>query len=318
MSIEDLFRRAELAGEDPAHLRIDESHPVDIAVGLDGGRRAIVVVCAARPPEPPTMGAMRVTVGDRKDHRWAVLIRLERPDMAPLFTRLAEDLAEATRKAPDRPGDVVIDRLNRWQRLFARGPSGLLDDLVLRGLAAELLFLREEAVSHLGPQAAVQAWQGPYEAPKDFVFCDREVEVKATSRQPRALHISSYEQLEDAGLPLFLWARVVELEHGAPDLARSVANTVRQARAAVAGHAEAAEALESALLAAGWEDREEYEARLLRVGPSTCYGVTEGFPRIRRSQLAVGILDGAYRLDTAVLTGFVADTWKGAQGGSDD
>jgi hypothetical protein len=214
VTIEELFRRAEQAGVDGSFSRISESHPVDLFLGVEGGRRTIMVVCRTRPPEPPSLGAMMVEARPRQRGEWVLLIRLDRSDFTGLFTRVVEDLVDATRVAPPDPGEVVIGRLARWQRLFSRRPSTLLEEHELRGLAAELSFLVDEAIPKFGPLVAAMAWVGPYAAPKDFSFQTVEVEVKATHRQSRSIRISSLEQLTDAGLPISLWCRVVEVARG--------------------------------------------------------------------------------------------------------
>ncbi len=105
----------------------------------------------------------------------------------------------------------MVARLSRWQRLLSQGSLGLLEDKQLSGLCAELNFLLSEAIVAVGPRAAVAAWKGPYDAPKDFVFDFAEVEIKAVHQQPRAYCISSLEQMTDNGKPLYLWAQVVDL-----------------------------------------------------------------------------------------------------------
>ena len=310
MSIEELFRRAEESGVDGTFTRIDEDHPVGLFLGLEGARRAIMVVCPDRPPEPPSLGALAVEARARQSGDWALVIRLDRPDLPELFASLVQDLVAATLEPGVVPGEAVIGRLARWQRMFSRRPSTLLDDNSLRGLAAELSFLIEEAVPAAGAMAAVEAWVGPYEAPKDFVFPAVEVEVKATRRQPRGITITSLEQLTDTGLPIYLWCRPVELEQGAPESTRSVGALVRRARVLVAGEAEAGRRLEAGLQAAGFEDRDEYESRLLRFGPATCYGVGAAFPRIQRPDVEPGVTDSRYEVATAAIAGFVVDSWS--------
>lgn len=315
MKIDELFRRAEHRGIDASFTRINDTHPVGLFLGLEGGRRCVLAVISRRPLELPRIGALHIDVRPRASGEWALTIRLERADLSPLFTRLVEDLVASTLRSPTEPGTTIIDRLIRWQRMMARGPSALLDDLELRGLVAEIAFLVEEALPELGPNAAITAWVGPYDAPKDFVFVNCEVEVKATTRQPRTLRINSLEQLTDTGLPLYLWTRVVELDNAQPHTSNSVASWVRKAREAFAPYAEASDALEDCLRAGGWEDREEYEARIIHVGPSLCYRVHGSFPRIQRSSVATGVTNARYRIDVATLTPFVEAGWQGAPDG---
>lgn len=309
--IEELFKKAEAKGTDGSFIRIDDQHPVGLFVGFDGGRRCILAVCPRRPPIPPPIGALHIDIRPRTTPEWALIIRLERPDLSALFTHLVEDLATSTLWSPSDPGPTVINRLTCWQRLLARGPSALLDDNQLRGLVGELAFLLDEAVPHVGHAAAMAAWFGPIEAPKDFVFDDREVEVKATRRQPRVFHISSIDQLTDAGLPLFLWTRVVEIEHRQTDPTRSAAAWVRRARSTFAQHAAGAQRLEEALRLVGWEDREEYETRIMRVGAIACFRVHGTFPRIQRTQVANGVVEGRYTLDAGLLAPFAVPDWRG-------
>lgn len=311
MSIEELFRRAATSGVDGTFTRIDEVHPIGFFLGLEGGRRAIMVVCPERPPESPSLGALTVEIRPRQTGDWALVIRLERPDLPELFASLVHDLVGATKEPGTDPGVVIVRRLVRWQHMFSRRPSTLLDDNTLRGLAAELSFLIDEAVPALGPMAAIEGWAGPYEAPKDFAFASVEVEVKATGRQPRGIRITSLEQLTDNGLPLYLWCLPVELENGAEDPNRSFASLVGRARALVAGNADAGRLLEAALQAAGFEDRDEYRSRLLRFGTSYCYEVRGEFPRIQRPEVATGVVACDYEVASASIAAFMVDSWRG-------
>ncbi|NOK20943.1 PD-(D/E)XK motif protein [Corallococcus carmarthensis] len=310
MTIEEVFSRAEHTGVDGSFSRISESHPVDLFVGVEGGRRAIMVVCRTRPPEPPSLGAMMVEARPRQRGEWALIIRLDRPDLTGLFTRVVEDLVDATFVAPPDPGEVVIRHLSRWQRLFSRRPTALLEEHEIRGLAAELSFLVDEAIPKFGLLAAATAWVGPYAAPKDFSFQAIEVEVKATHRQRRSIRISSLEQLTDAGLPICLWCRVVEVERGqSGGLHATFAALVGRVRTVVAKEPAAAERVEDALRAAGYEDRAEYEATTIRFGPAVSYAVRRDFPRIQRPDVSAGIDSCIYEIAVTAISRFLVGSW---------
>jgi len=307
---EDVFARAEAAGRDGAFSRIDESHPVDIFLGLESGQRAIMVVCPTPPPEPPSLSALAIETRPRQSGGWALVVRLERPDLKALFSRLVEDLDEATRQRPEDPGGVVMGRLARWQRMFSRRPSSILEDHELRGFVAELDFLISEAIPAVGTSAGVAAWVGPFDAPKDFVFSDVEVEVKALRRQARSVIISSLEQLTDAGMPVYLWCRVLDLDGSDSEPERSVAALVRRARSLVADDAGAAERLEEAFQAVGYRDDPEYERHTVVLGQSLCHAVRSDFPRIQRPEVASGVIACRYEIATSGLADFVVDSWR--------
>jgi putative PD-(D/E)XK family protein DUF4420 len=313
VSFEEKFARAEFSGQDGVFERIDDTHPVGIFLGLEGQQRVIMIVCSKRPPQPLSLASIAVEVRTRQSGEWALVLRLVRPELKGLFTRLVEDLDGATRLRPDDPGDVVIARLTRWQRLLSRGTPNVLDDDELRGLVGEIEFLLGEAIAAFGARAAVAAWRGPYDSPKDFIFDDAEVEVKSIHRQRDRLAISSLEQLTDAGRPLFVWTRVVELTSTTAGDPSSVPALMSRVRAAVSHDAEASEGLEQSLRAAGWEDRAEYETRGVHFGATTCYAVGGGFPRLQRGGVPDAVAACKYEISIDELRPFSVATWRSAE-----
>jgi hypothetical protein len=309
MTHEEAFTRAERAGVDGAFTLVDGQHPVGIYLGLEAGQRAVMIVCPEQPPEAPSLSAIQVNSRHRQGGDWALVLRLEQRDLRLLFARLVEDLEEATRARPERPGEVVIERLLRWQRLLARRRGERLDDRALRGLAAELCFLLDEAIPTTGADSATLAWRGPYSAPRDFVWPSVEVEVKAVHKSQREVTVSSLEQLSDTGVPIFLWCKTVELASERDAGAVTAAALVARARAEVSVSGAAADRLEDALRTAGYEDHEEYGRRFLRLGEDLCHAVMEPFPRIQRQAVAPGVVDGSYQVRLADLKPFIVPSW---------
>ncbi len=310
MKYEEIFIRAERAGQDGSFLRIDEDHPADMFLGIERGHRVLMIRCCGRPPEPPVFAAVRVEIRQSASKSWLLVLRLERPELKTLFNRLIEDLDTACRDRPETACDTTIDRLARWQRLFSRGTSGILSDQEIRGLAAELAFLLDEAMPARGLGPAVSAWVGPRGAPKDFVFADREVEVKSIHRQRHSVLISSLEQLSDAGLPVFLWTRVVELLGAPVPGGASLTDLVARARRAVLGNSLPQEQLEESLLFAGYEDNPAYNAKHLRLGDAACYAVRADFPRLQRSESSSHIISCKYEIGLNGLDRYLIGTWR--------
>lgn len=312
MNYEQKFALAESSGEEGSFVRIDETHPVGIFLGIESGCRTVMIICLKRPSEPPSMAAIGIDIRPRQNGEWALVLRLIRPDLKALFTHLVEDLDSATRRKPEDPGEVVLSRLSRWQRLLSRGVIGLLEDRELRGLSAELDFLLGEAFCVVGARAALAAWVGPYDAPKDFAFKHAEVEVKAVHKQSREVQVSSLEQLTDSGLPLYLWTRVVELGDAAPGDNRSFTSLIDRVRAAVSNDSVAAESLEECLRMAGYEDRSEYSTRSVTFGATSCFRVSGQFPRIQRPDVVAAVRACRYDLAVADLEQFRVGTWREA------
>lgn len=309
MTHEEAFSNAERAGVDGVFTRVDATHPVGIYLGIESGKRTMMVVCPTEPPEMPSLAAIEIEARHRQAGDWALMFRLEHRDLRLLFARLVEDLEEATRARPERPGETVCQRLHRWQKLLARRQGTRLDDRALRGLAAELCFLRDEAVPAWGPDSATQAWRGPFDAAKDFVWPSVEVEVKALYRSGVRILVSSLDQLSDAGVPLYLWSKVVDLAAAGDVGAVSAAVLVEQVRTAVSSKPLALERFEEALRSAGYVDGPEYEGRYLYLGDSACYAVRNEFPRIQRAEVATGVIDATYELRVGDLGAFAVSGW---------
>lgn len=307
MNIEEIFTRAAL--EDGGFVRVSETHPANLFVGVENGARALMLLCLAQPPKPPHLAALAIERRQRT-HGWALVVRLERPELRALFSHLADDLIEAVLVASEGDAaDVIVAQLVRWQKLLSRAPSELLDNDALRGLAAELDFFVRQAATRVGAAEAVDAWRGPLAAPKDFVFIDVDVEVKARHRTSKRLRISSLDQLSDTGRPIFLWTRAVDLYPQRGPEMTNLSELVEAARKLVAGHPTAWEILELKLHAAGYADSPEYAERWLLFGDVECYGVGPAFPKLERVTTPAAIVECEYMLDIASLAAFVVPSW---------
>lgn len=80
-------------------------------------------------------------------------------------------------------------------------------------------------------------------------------------------------------------------------------------RAALAADPAASEEFEFRLRLAGYEDRPEYGLRTVTFGPSSCFKVVAGFPRIERPAVSAGVVSCQYRLRTADVEPFRVGTW---------
>ena len=182
--IEDKFRRAEAAGG-PAYLRISATHEVDLFVGTDDTRRALLLlICRQEPPVPPMLELLAVVRRRREDGRWALLVVLQRKDLGDIFSSPGRNLATVTagKTTCQRAASRLMERLKWWQRRLGRGRSEILGEQELRGLVAELLFLKDYAIPDLGAPLAVDSWVGQLDARRDFRFPEIDVEVNSLQR----------------------------------------------------------------------------------------------------------------------------------------
>lgn len=289
-------------------IRMD-SGDVDLRVGIDDGKRAILLRTATKPPTPPELAVLKMERRQVEPGNWLLVIRLERSELAALFTVLADDLAYHTARAKsENPAQVVLTRLLAWQRLLAKAPNGVLPEPRLRGLLAELVMLTE-AIDRLGIRDAVLSWHGPAKAPQDFGFGFLRVEVKAVHAVQASIQISSPEQLSSEGCPMMLRTQVLELVGERDPEAIMVAEYVRGMASLVSADARALEQFERGLFEYGYVDLPAYTSIWFRPGVVTEWDVDDGFPRVTRAQLPAAVDELSYSLDVSLLPPSSSTAW---------
>ena len=298
-SLDDIWRELEAAGQATAHKRVDAVHPIDLYAGLDNNMtRELVLVADAVPTDiARRFKAFEVTTTVRNDGRHALSVRLRRPELSRLFSHLCDDLVEASRGCAKQDSvRFVADRIARWEQLLSRDRDELLGEEGLRGLVAELVFLKNFAIPEKGYMEAVHAWRGPLGSSHDFQFATTAVEVKSVTEALIAV-ISSAEQLDSSGERLFLSA--VRL-HGTTEASAdsfSVAELVGSLRDVFKPDATVTADFEDKLSLVGYTNAREYENRRFVVKETRHFEIEPHFPRIVPSMLVAGIVSVGYGID---------------------
>lgn len=229
-----------------------------------------------------------------------LVLTLEKQVDRDLFEGLCRTLASALERATDSASSlaVALAHIRRW-KTFLSGRSQHLSAEEIRGLFAELTFLLELIERQASTTAAVEAWLGPEKSHQDFIFGNKAVEIKSLSGTERStVRISSEDQLESLNDELFL--RIYRLS-SLPDAAGACSlNEIVAAVQARLGEAEAIEAFDRKLVAHGYAPLPDYDTPRFVVSDVHSYRVSEGFPRLIRSQLPTEIERVAYdiRLET--------------------
>ena len=296
--IEAIWAELEGVGKFPAHLRVSAEHPLDLyAEVADTGMVGLLVLCDAEPPIPPSYESVSVEIGRRGDSRWAVQLKLARAEFRSLFSHLCDDIIESgkTWQKKERAGHYVLERLARWRKLLDLGADGLLSDTALRGLIAELLFLREAIPVH-GIAVSVNGWNGPFDAAQDFDLPDRQYEIKAVTQRTGAVRISSLDQLDIAVSEITLVVYVlrrVDLETPGAFTPNAL---VAKIRADLDSSGITLEEFEARLLCAGYKKSDVYLRIAFKVEDVRYYAITPDFPKLVRSELSASIASATYDL----------------------
>ena len=90
MTHEEAFEKAERAGIDGAFTCIDAQHPVGIFLGIESGRRAVMVVCPERPPQRRLDRGEVVIEREKELKALGVMDTLVKPYKLPDITALLE------------------------------------------------------------------------------------------------------------------------------------------------------------------------------------------------------------------------------------
>lgn len=276
--------------------RVDASHPADFFWGRDGdGSCALVLVVDAdtRVEEArPVLNGIKILEAPDQDGKNAFVLVLKRDEDRELFRHLCEDIVAASR---DKIGDQAflastIRRAWKWHSLLRGGANQRLGPQEQQGLIGELLFL-ERLIKHLTPKAAIEAWRGPLDEPKDFAFLDRAVEVKARHVSKDAVKISSEHQLQIIeGQQLSL--AVVALSPSVADAPGGISldSLVQRVREAViAFDPSADEGFDARLISAGYSTDYDYSDTWWVPVTTSAYAVGDGFPRIEATSLPEGV-----------------------------
>lgn len=231
-----------------------------------------------------------------------------------MFAVLCRDLLASTTgaRSDEECIERTLARLSRWQRLLSRGQTKLLNEEQIRGLFAELLFLRDELMPRFGP-TAVSAWKGPQGYPQDFAIDGLAIEVKShLVGSPAQVRISSPEQLHAQGAELYLRVqRLAVASAGGMNLVSLVGDIAQS----LEEHPAELASLELSLSEVGYNDAPEYVAYKLSAEGMDTYLVHGDFPRIVPTAVPEGTCSVTYSIRLPALTKYRAEiNWNGERG----
>jgi hypothetical protein len=224
------------------------------------------------------------------------------------------DLVESTEKSPspNKAVEVVFTRLRRWQQFLSKGKSPGLTDEEVRGMLAELLFLRDELRPKFGIEAAVRGWSGPAGHPQDFAVDEYAFEIKSRLSSARqVVEISSLDQLESKAPVLVLVVQDLATAQAGTDGSITLARLVTEIRELATLISQDLHAhFDASLNAVGYEDGRRYAAVPYLETGRRYFRVAEDFPRIVRYRTQSEIVRARYALDITQCGRFmISEPW---------
>lgn len=243
--------------------------------------------------------------------RRSVLVRPTRAGIAtPAFVGLVELVYRETAAAETRDAAVyaLIGAVDEFRRFFARRVDRLSES-ALRGLFVELELLIELMRAGIAVRDALLAWAGPYRA-TDFKFADgTAIEVKSARVPPKAVEISSEHQLDAAPDTLHLFVKPVATLAPHDQVGTTFLEIVGEAKSLISKDSGAMTLWTSAVEALGFDESDPYYAQWRFASNEwQIYHVLDGFPRITRDSLPVGVRAVSYSLQLEALEPFRDDS----------
>ena len=305
-------------------LRADSTHPLEFRIGRDGRGRYAFQLDADGSPEEPLLAdlpaGMDVLIDELGDGATRLTLLLHDQDDFEIFRVLCADLLEVTRAyAPEeslRAMRMLLGRLRQWQEVLARRRQPLLSRNEIMGLVGELLFMRDVLAPRLGLPVSIDTWRGPYGDEQDFALSGVIIEVKTQgTTADRRLRISSEDQLDVSASRVVICQQGVAPSTEDDEAAVSLNGLATTLIAASVAAPNACERLQLGLDAAGWREKPEYED-LWKLMDRNYFEVRDGFPRIVRSDLGIGVEDVKYRIRVADCLPFTigeADVFSGKE-----
>lgn len=283
-----------------AHLCREELHPLDLYFARDTSGNYLFILDAqhanVRDKEISVkLSGIEVEPYRNGDRGGLTLKLLDKNDWE-IFYALCNDLIDATEKAVDEESGakIILTRLHRWQEILRIKGSQLLKPEKIKGLLAELLFLKEQVAPEFGWDMAIKSWKGPEKAPQDFALNETAIEIKCQSGSTRAtVKISSADQLEpqlpEGYLIVFTLADADENEGFDLNI------ITKQIRSLISDcNSETRERFEELLIEENYYFSDEYKNHRYTFVRAVSYKIEAGFPRIAKSDLHDGIDSVSY------------------------
>ncbi|MEG3152461.1 PD-(D/E)XK motif protein [Sphingomonas sp. ZT3P38] len=296
---------------------VDSAHPLSFRIGRDFKGRYVFQLDASGSADLrtglPHISGIDCELDEQGAGALRLTLTLKRQEDVANFRLMCAGMMHATSELSAHEAEtgllVVIDQLHRWQEMLRQRRDRLLKRTEIIGLVGELLFLRDILAPRIGMLGAIRSWTGPERDEQDFVLGGTIVEVKTQIvTADRRIRISSEDQLDPVQGRIIIANQGVAPLPGTDPTARSLNGLAAEVRdVAAASGAAACDLLDIALLAAGYEHREEYDEESWVLVDRAFYEVMGDFPRIERAELRSGVDMVKYSIRVADCLPYAVD-----------
>lgn len=275
--------------------RVDNTHPLELHIGLDDkGRKSIELRSVFTPKKITGTSAIEVNQY-KKDAYNTLRFSLCDGEMSGLFFKFCDDLIEQSRNIIDVSTgyQTIVNRFFQWKKMFVSSKNSLLTEPEIMGLIGEILFLRGELTARIGLSRALKSWSGQELTHKDFSYEGLWFEVKTIYFGAQTVKISSLEQLDsdkDGELIVYSLEKMSAAYSGVA-LNKLVIETRN-----LFTHSEERDSFMTKVALQGYEYNDYYDDFVYEIGSCNRYNVTQMFPKLTRQTLPAAIIKASYEL----------------------
>jgi hypothetical protein len=208
---------------------------------------------------------------------------------------------------------IFISTINKWSAFLAAGKNNKLTKEVIKGLLGELTvlneFLKDSSVSDVNN--ILDFWQGPYDANTDFIFDNKNIEVKTKNLESSNVRISSEFQLDnELGKSLELFVVSLDSDPNSTLNLELIINEIKDRIIQLNGNLSILfDALSAkSLFTSNIKDYNNFKFTLKKHETYSCDMILEDgqeFPRLIKSKLPDYINKLKYNINLQKLEGFV-------------
>lgn len=300
------FNTAKPAQSGQYLYRTDEDSKVGTFAGVDAA--GLLLFAVETTSTPPALDFRSDAVDYFRQERaelgsWLLVLRLKSPDLKEVFSRLCLDLIDSMSGCSSDKDitDTVVSRIRLWQKLFELRPSGVLELHEIKGLTAELLYMKKQIDTGVrDANETVHAWLGPVGADQDYVFSTGSVEIKAIGPSSERVSISSLQQLcADRPLALSVWT----LRQASPteESGYTLNRLNLEIEQAIGGYPSALALFRDRLLAAGYVQHPSYDLIAFEPINEEVFIVEGSFPRITKDDVPPGVDTAKYTISLQAI-----------------
>jgi len=185
-----------------AYKRIDSKSFPDLCIGInsDSNRCVVLELPKGHAVDFQSTHKQNLSLYFYKDTDCIVLELLD-STFNSLFSDLAISLYQSIKniKNVSEYSSIFIQSFHKWSEFFHENSHDRLNEDTIKGLFGELIILRGLVID--SPSSRINdvllSWHGPYDRGHDFVFDDKNIEVKTKNTAITTIKISSEYQLDN-------------------------------------------------------------------------------------------------------------------------